>query len=126
MFSSFYLSLTAKTLSGIYLDLESRYYSAAKMQELIADEWSYIPHFYRPFYVYQYATGFSSAVAIADAITRTGNAADYRRFLTLGGSDYPIEELKVAGVDLTSPETVRNAMKVFAETIKEFKAALGK
>ena len=118
--------LTAKTLSGIYLDLESRYYSAAKMQELIADEWSYIPHFYRPFYVYQYATGFSSAVAIADAITRTGNAADYRRFLTLGGSDYPIEELKVAGVDLTSPETVRNAMKVFAETIKEFKAALGK
>ena len=118
--------LTAKTLSGIYLDLEARYYSAAKMQELIADEWSYIPHFYRPFYVYQYATGFSSAVAIADAITRTGNAADYRRFLTLGGSDYPIEELKVAGVDLTSPETVRNAMKVFAETIKEFKATLGK
>lgn len=118
--------LTAKTLSGIYLDLESRYYSTAKMQELIADEWSYIPHFYRPFYVYQYATGFSSAVAIADAITKTGNAADYRRFLTLGGSDYPIEELKVAGVDLTSPETVRDAMKVFAETIKEFKAALGK
>ena len=118
--------LTAKTLSGIYLDLESQYYSTAKMQELIADEWSYIPHFYRPFYVYQYATGFSSAVAIADAITKTGNAADYRRFLTLGGSDYPIEELKVAGVDLTSPETVRDAMKVFAETIKEFKAALGK
>ena len=118
--------LTAKTLSGIYLDLESRYYSAAKMQELIADEWSYIPHFYRPFYVYQYATGFSSAVAIADAITKTNDPSDYRRFLTLGGSDYPIEELKVAGVDLTSPETVRNAMKVFAETIKEFKAALGK
>ena len=118
--------LTAKTLSKIYLDLESEYYGGAKMQELIADEWSYIPHFYRPFYVYQYATGFSSAVAIADAITRTGNAADYRRFLTLGGSDYPIEELKVAGIDLTSPETVKNAMKVFRETIREFADALGR
>lgn len=118
--------LTAKTLSDVYLGLESQYYSAAKMQPLIADEWSYIPHFYRPFYVYQYATGFSSAVAIADAITRTGNAADYRRFLTLGGSDYPLEELKVAGIDLTSPETVTDAMKVFADTVKEFKAALGR
>ena len=118
--------LTAKTLSGIYLDLESQYYSAAKMQELIADEWSYIPHFYRPFYVYQYATGFSSAVAIADKITKTGNAADYRRFLTLGGSDYPLEELKVAGVDLTSPETVKGAINVFRDTIREFAAALGK
>ena len=118
--------LTAKTLSEIYLALESEYYGGAKMQELIADEWSYIPHFYRPFYVYQYATGFSSAVAIADAIEKTGNAADYRRFLTLGGSDYPIEELKVAGVDLTSPETVKNAMKVFRETIREFAEALGR
>ena len=118
--------LTAKTLSEIYLGLEAQYYSAAKMQDLIADEWSYIPHFYRPFYVYQYATGFSSAVAIADAITKTGNAADYRRFLTLGGSDYPIEELKVAGVDLTSPETVKNALKVFGETVEEFKKAIQK
>jgi len=118
--------LTAKTLSEIYLGLESQYYSAAKMQPLIADEWSYIPHFYRPFYVYQYATGFSSAVAIADAITRTGDASDYRRFLTLGGSDYPIEELKVAGIDLTSPETVKNAMKVFRETVEEFKIAIQK
>ena len=118
--------LTAKTLSGIYLDLEKQYYSAAKMQDLIADEWSYIPHFYRPFYVYQYATGFSSAVAIAGAIEKTGNAADYRRFLTLGGSDYPLNELKVAGIDLTSPETVRSALGVFRDTIREFAAALGK
>ena len=118
--------LTAKTLSGIYLDLESQYYSTAKMQDLIADEWSYIPHFYRPFYVYQYATGFSSAVAIADRILSTGDASDYRRFLTLGGSDYPLEELKVAGIDLTSPETVKNALKVFRDTVGELAAALGK
>jgi len=118
--------LTAKTLSEIYLGLEKQYYSGAKMQPLIADEWSYIPHFYRPFYVYQYATGFSSAVAIADAIEKTGNAADYRRFLTLGGSDYPLEELKVAGIDLTSPETVKGALSVFRDTVREFAAALGK
>ena len=118
--------LTAKTLSGIYLGLESEYYSAAKMQPLIADEWSYIPHFYRPFYVYQYATGFSSAVAIADAIEKTGNAADYRRFLTLGGSDYPLEELKVAGIDLTSPKTVKNALSVFRDTVREFAEAMKK
>ena len=118
--------LTAKTLSEIYLDLEKQYYSVAKMQDLIADEWSYIPHFYRPFYVYQYATGFSSAVAIADAIEKTGNAADYRRFLTLGGSDYPLEELKVAGIDLTLPETVKGALSVFRDTVRELAAALGK
>ncbi|MBO4283094.1 MAG: oligoendopeptidase F [Clostridia bacterium] len=118
--------LTAKTLSEIYLGLEKQYYSAAKMQDLIADEWSYIPHFYRPFYVYQYATGFSSAVAIADAITKTGNAADYRRFLTLGGSDYPLEELKVAGIDLTSPETVKGALAVFRDTVRELAEAMKK
>ena len=118
--------LTAKTLSEIYLGLEKQYYSAAKMQPLIADEWSYIPHFYRPFYVYQYATGFSSAVAIADAIEKTGNAANYRRFLTLGGSDYPLEELKVAGIDLTSPETVKNALSVFRDTVRELAEAVKK
>ena len=118
--------LTAKTLSDVYLKLESQYYSAAKTQDLISCEWSYIPHFYRPFYVYQYATGFSSAVAIADAITKTKDASDYRRFLTLGGSDYPLEELKVAGVDLTSPETVANALSVFRDTIREFAKTIGK
>ncbi len=111
--------LTATNLSNLYGELEATYYAGAEMRDTIKVEWSYIPHFYRAFYVYQYATGFSSAVAIADKILSTGDASDYRRFLTLGGSDYPLEELKVAGVDLTSPETVRSALRVFGETITE-------
>ena len=87
--------------------------------------WAYIPHlFYTPFYVYQYATGFSSAVAIANRIYETGDASDYLAFLKTGGSDYPLEELKIAGVDLTKPDTVKNAMKVFAECLDEFEQLL--
>ena len=118
------VSLTASTLSNLYGELESTYYAGAEMRETIKHEWSYIPHFYNAFYVYQYATGFSSAVAIADAITESGDASDYRRFLTLGGSDYPIEELKVAGVDLSSPETVKRAISVFGKTITELSELL--
>lgn len=77
------------------------------------------PHFYRAFYVYQYATGFSSAVAIAEHILTTGDASGYLKFLTTGGSDYPLEELKIAGVDLTKPDTVRSALRVFDATIDE-------
>lgn len=83
------------------------------------------PHFYRAFYVYQYATGFCSAVAIAGKIAAGGDPAGYLKFLTLGGSDYPIEELKVAGIDLTKPDTVAAAMKVFDEAITEFDELLG-
>lgn len=87
-------------------------------------EWARIPHFYTAFYVYQYATGFSSAVAIADHILKTGDASDYLRFLTTGGSDYPIDELKIAGVDLTRPDAIADALRVFEETLKEFKESL--
>ena len=87
-------------------------------------EWARIPHFYNAFYVYQYATGFSSAVAIAGRIAEGGDPADYLKFLGTGGSDYPLEELKIAGVDLTKPETVCSAMKVFEDTIVEMEKAL--
>ena len=80
---------------------------------------TYRPGGYRAFYVYQYATGFSSAVAIAEHILTTGDASGYLKFLTTGGSDYPLEELKIAGVDLTKPDTVRSALRVFDETIDE-------
>ena len=82
------------------------------------------PHFYRAFYVYQYATGFSSAVAIAEHILTTGDASGYLKFLTTGGSDYPLEELKIAGIDLTKPDTVRSALRVFDETVDELSALL--
>lgn len=116
--------LTAETLNSVYHDLEATYYNGIGIDPDIDPEWSYIPHFYRAFYVYQYATGFSSAVAIADKILSTGDASGYLKFLTTGGSDYPLEELKLAGIDLTSPDTVRSALRVFDETVEELAALL--
>ena len=116
--------LTAQSLNALYHDLNALYYEGCEINGFADVEWSRIPHFYRAFYVYQYATGFSSAVAIADRILKTGDASEYLRFLSTGGSDYPIEELKIAGVDLARPDAVRNAMRVFAETLDELKAIL--
>lgn len=119
------IPLTASSLSEAYKKLLSEYYAGAdEINDMLSYEWSYISHFYRAFYVYQYATGFCSAVAIAKRITETGDASSYLEFLSLGGSDYPIEELKVAGVDLTKPETVASALKLFDETIDELSALL--
>ena len=112
--------LTAQTLCGVYHDLNTAYYPAAQGSEYTDAEWARIPHFYTAFYVYQYATGFCSAVAIADRILNHGGAEDYLKFLTTGGSMYPIDELKIAGVDLTDPQPIRSAMRVFADTVDEF------
>ena len=116
--------LTAQTLSEAYQKLNELYYEGAEVGELHKFEWAVIPHFYNAFYVYQYATGFSSAVAIADHIYETGDASAYLEFLKTGGSDYPLNELKISGVDLTKPDTVKNAMKVFAECLDEFEQLL--
>ena len=116
--------LTADALNKVYHDLVALYYEGAETDGDIDPEWSYIPHFYRNFYVYQYATGFSSAVAIADNILSTGDASGYLKFLTTGGSDYPLNELKIAGVDLTKPDTVKNALKVFSDTVDELEKLL--
>ena len=117
--------LTAQSLNALYRELNELYYDGAIIDELQDIEWARIPHFYNAFYVYQYATGFSSAVAIASRIFETGDATAYLEFLKTGGSDYPLEELKIAGVDLTEPDTVRNAMKVFADSLEEFESLLG-
>ena len=116
--------LTAKSLSDTYYSLISTYYEGAQINDIMRYEWSYIPHFYRAFYVYQYATGFCSAVAIAGKIAAGADPSGYLHFLTLGGSDYPIEELKTAGVDLTKPDTVADAMRIFDETITELEELL--
>ena len=116
--------LTADALNSLYFGLNEKYYGGgAKVDALIACEWMRIPHFYRNFYVYQYATGFSAAVAIADRILREGESAvkDYKRFLSAGCSVPPIEALRYAGVDMEKPDAVRGAMRVFAETVKEMK-----
>lgn len=118
--------LTAQNLNALYHELNALYYDGATIDTFADVEWARIPHFYRAFYVYQYATGFSSAVAIASRILETGRADHYLSFLSTGGSDYPIEELKLAGVDLTRPETVMQAMKVFKDTLDELEEILMK
>ncbi|MGN1408901.1 MAG: oligoendopeptidase F [Eubacteriales bacterium] len=116
--------ITAECLNELYAGIVKQYYPEAEFCDTLKYEWSYIPHFYRAYYVYQYATGFSSAVAIASHILETGDASDYLEFLSSGGSDYPLNELKIAGIDLCSPDVVANAMKVFDETIDELDAIL--
>lgn len=116
--------LTAQSLGALYRSLNELYYEGAVVDDIQAVEWARIPHFYNAFYVYQYATGFCSAVAIADHILKTGDASNYLKFLTTGGSDYPLEELKIAGVDLTKPEAVLSSLDVFAETLADFKAQI--
>lgn len=117
-------ALNAQNLCGIYKGLVDTYYEGATVPDVMKYEWSYIPHFYSSFYVYQYATGFSSAVAIARRIKETGDASGYLRFLSLGGSLYPVEALKTAGVDLTVPGTVDDALRLFEETVDELQMLL--
>ncbi|MBV9120282.1 MAG: oligoendopeptidase F family protein, partial [Chloroflexi bacterium] len=110
-------ALTSESLNALYFDLVSRYFAPESVvDDLIAFEWSRIPHFYRAFYVYQYATGISAATALARGIVEQGQTAihRYRRFLAAGGSDYPVNLLRDAGVDMTSPEPVRAALEHFA------------
>lgn len=118
--------LTAQNLNQLYRGLNDLYYEGAENNAIMDVEWARIPHFYSAFYVYQYATGFMSAVAIADNILKTGNAENYLKFLSTGGSDYPLNELEIAGIDLSKPETMQNAMRVFRETLDDLKAILEK
>lgn len=116
--------LTPEALNQAYRALNQQYYKGAVVDPLQDMEWARIPHFYNAFYVYQYATGFSAAVAIATKLRQTGDAAGYLAFLQTGGSEYPIEELKLAGVDLSKPDTVEAALDVFAKSVAELEALL--
>lgn len=117
--------LTAQTLSDLYYDLNRKYYSGENVvcDDLIRYEWSRIPHFYTAFYVYKYATGLISAVCIADRILNEGEkaVADYKKFLSAGGSMPPVEILKLAGVDLTDDAPFEKAMKMFSDFLAELK-----
>lgn len=115
-------AITGDVLCNIYLDLNKKYYGReCVVDQVIENEWMRIPHFYRNFYVYQYATGFSAAVAIANRILKLGTPAveDYKKFLSAGSSVPPIEALKYAGVDMAQPTAVQEAMQVFADTVKQ-------
>jgi len=114
--------LTVENLSDIYYDLNVKYYGPEMtVDREIALEWARIPHFYSSFYVYKYATGFSAAAALADQILDEGEPAvkRYMNFLSSGGSDYPINLLKQAGVDMTTPDPVNNALKTFGQMVEE-------
>lgn len=121
-------SLTSESLSEMYYELNKLYYGGAcKVDREVASEWMRIPHFYSPYYVYKYATGFCAAVALARGILSGDpeKVAAYRKFLTLGGSMKPIEELKVAGVDMSTPQPVCEALDYFAELVMAY-GQLGK
>lgn len=119
--------LTAKWLCDVYDDLNKKYFGPALSEdEYIRYEWARIPHFYRGFYVYQYATGYSAATAISRRILTEGESArkDYIEFLKSGSSDYPVELLKIAGVDMSSPEPIRMAMETFKDLVDELEKLL--
>lgn len=119
--------LTKESLSQAYYDLNKTYYGATcEVDEVIANEWMRIPHFYRAFYVYVYATGLCAAVSLSERILTEGEnaVADYRKFLSAGCSVPPIEALKLAGIDMSSPEPLRKAMEVFKDTLAKFKAVI--
>lgn len=120
--------LTQQTLSQKYGELNKLYYGdVMQTDETISLEWARIPHFYNAFYVYKYATGFSAAVMIATGIyqRKDGVLEAYKEFLKSGGSDYPLELLKKAGVDFVDGDPVGNCMRVFGEVLEEFKRVMG-
>jgi len=115
--------LTSNWMCEEYQALNDKYYGpAVERDDTIRYEWARIPHFYNAFYVYKYATGYSAATAICSKILTEGKpAADaYIDFLRTGESDYPIELLKIAGVDMSGPEPIRKAMDKFNELLDEF------
>ena len=121
-------SLTADLLCDMYYKLNKEYYGDQMVvDEDIAMEWARIPHLFYNFYVFQYATGFSAAVAIANKILAEGESAvkAYREFLSSGGSSDPISLLKIAGVDMTTAQPVNDALKLFGELLDEMEELMG-
>lgn len=121
--------LTAEWMCEEYQKLNDKYFGpAVAKDDTIRYEWARIPHFYNAFYVYKYATGYSAATAISNRILTEGAPARdaYIEFLKTGESDHPIQLLKIAGVDMSSPEPIRQAMETFKNLVDEFEALLEK
>ena len=121
------MPLTKDVLCDEYLKLNKKYYGRSVVSDPeIAYEWARIPHFYRAFYVYKYATGIISAISIAERIYAEGAPAveDYFKFLSSGGSDSPVELLKLAGVDLTRSDAFDAAMASFKDALEQFEALM--
>ena len=121
--------LTADRLDDFYGELNQRYYgNAVEPGGEIAKEWARIPHFYYNFYVYQYATGFAAATALANNVVHgsSDQKEAYLNFLKSGSSDYPVEIMKRAGVDMTKPDYLEEAFTTFAQRLTEFKTIVTK
>ena len=120
-------NLTAENLYELYKEINTKYYGPDMAEdELIGYEWSRIPHFYYNYYVYQYATSFSAAVAIADDILKQGESAveRYKKFLSGGCSKPPVELLVGVGVDMTSTEPFDKAAAVMSDVLDEIEGLL--
>ena len=119
--------LTAEDFNTIYYDLNKKYYGeSCEVNEDIALEWARIPHFYSNFYVYKYATGFSAASALSKQILEEGDSAvdRYKEFLKSGGSEFPLDQLRKAGVDMEKKEAVDEALHVFKDLVKQLEKEL--
>ncbi|MGB7460780.1 MAG: M3 family metallopeptidase, partial [Carnobacterium jeotgali] len=119
--------LTSEFLTNYYGELNARYYGPDVEKDTeIALEWTRIPHFYYNYYVYQYSTGFSAATALADKIVKGEEGAldKYLTYLKSGNSDYPIEVMKKAGVDMTEKTYIEDAMKVFESRLNELETLI--
>lgn len=120
--------LTADTLSAMYHTINEKYYEGEAIIDALIDiEWARVPHFYYNFYVFQYATGISAATSLVYQILHEGRPAvdRYLKFLSSGSSDYSIELLKKAGVDMTSPEPIRQALQVFESHLTQMEELIG-
>ena len=119
-------ALTPDVLDEVYVDLKGDYYEPAALTGGIEREWERIPHFYYNFYVYQYATGISAAAAIVERILDEGEpaAADYREMLEAGGSEYPLDVVELAGIDMASPDPIESAVGIYDEYLDEIAALL--
>lgn len=119
--------LTADEFTDIYYKLNEKYYGkSAIVDKQIGIEWARIPHFYSNFYVYKYATGFSAASALSQQILSEGSTAvdRYINFLKSGGSEYPLEQLKSAGVDMAKKESIEEALNVFGSLVNRLEKEL--
>jgi oligoendopeptidase F len=123
--------LTGDAISKLYADIVEKYYGHGQgvciVEDYVAHEWAFIPHFYRSFYVYQYATSFTASVALSEKVlsNQPGAAEHYLRFISSGGSKYPIDLLKDAGVDMTTDEPLELTVKQMNRIMDEIERLLG-
>jgi oligoendopeptidase F len=124
--------LTGDVLTQMYGDILKKYYGHDKnvchIDDYVNVEWAYIPHFYYNFYVYQYSTSFTASTALSEKVLagEKGSVDRYLQFLSGGGSDYPIEILKKAGVDMTTADPFRKTMQAMNRTMDEIEKILKK